>query len=88
MMDYETKAAESRLNAAVEAEEMNLFSILKPKIFVDGGQWCVLFGDNLQDGIAGFGDTPRKAVWAFNKAWDAPLPQQPDHQEKEGGSRG
>lgn len=61
---------ESRLSAAVEAEEMNLLVLLKPRIFIDGDQWCVLYGENLQDGIAGFGLTPRKAVWDFNKAWD------------------
>lgn len=31
----------------------------------DGNQWCVLYGDNLQVGIAGFGDTPYKAMLAF-----------------------
>ena len=62
-------AAQSRLNAAIEAEEFNLLSVLKPKIFIDGDQWCVLYGDNLQDGIAGFGDSPVLAVYDFNKAW-------------------
>jgi hypothetical protein len=61
---------QSKLNTAVEAEEMNLFSILKPKLYEDGKQWCVLLGDDIQSGICGFGDTPRKALWAFNKAWD------------------
>lgn len=31
----------------------------------DGNQWCVLYGENLQVGIAGFGDTPYKAMQAF-----------------------
>ncbi len=64
---------ESRLSAAVEAEEMNPFVLLKPRIFIDGDQWCVLHGENLQDGIAGFGLTQKKAICNFNKAWDKPI---------------
>ena len=55
------------------AETMQQFVIvqmLKPRIFVDGGRWCVLYGDNLQEGIIGFGDTPIDAVIAFNNAWN------------------
>lgn len=65
---------QSRLNAAVEVEEFNLVSLLKPRIFIDGNQWCVLHGENLQDGVAGFGDSPILAIYSFNKAWGKPLP--------------
>jgi hypothetical protein len=41
---------------------------LKPKL--DGNQWCVLWGDNLQSGVAGFGKTPSAAVLAFEYAMD------------------
>lgn len=71
-MDYKTLTQQSRLNAAAEAEEMQLFALLKPTLTQDGDQFCVLYGDNLQTGIGGFGDTPRKAIRAFNKAWDKP----------------
>lgn len=64
---------QSRLNAAIEVEEMTLVATLKPRISIDGNQWCVLYGENLQDGVAGFGDTPRLAVYDFNKAWDKSL---------------
>lgn len=69
-MDYETLTKQSINNAAVEAEEYNLVSLLKPKIFLDGRRWCVLYGENIQDGVAGFGLTPYKAVLDFNRAWD------------------
>lgn len=49
--------------------DYSLISMLKPIVKKDGDQWCVLYGDNLQDGVAGFGDTPHKAVLAFNQAW-------------------
>jgi len=26
--------------------------------YKDGNQWCCLYGENLQEGIAGFGSTP------------------------------
>ena len=45
------------------------FTLYRPRICKDGNQWCVLYGENLQDGVAGFGDTPALAVEAFNKAW-------------------
>lgn len=63
-------------NAAIESEEMNLVALLKPRVFIDGNQWCVLYGENLQDGVCGFGDTPRLAVYAFNKAWDTKISQE------------
>jgi hypothetical protein len=69
MSDYETLIAQSRHNAAIEAEEMNLVALLKPRIFIDGDNWCVLYGENLQDGVAGFGDSPKLAVYDFNKSW-------------------
>lgn len=47
--------------------------IWKPKLFIDGNQWCALFGENLQDGVAGFGDSPANAMWDFDKAWDTKL---------------
>ena len=79
-MDYETLTSQSKLKAAIEAEEMNLFSLLKPKLFQDGNQFCVMLGENIQEAIFGFGETPRKAVWAFNKEWDknAITPKTPD----------
>ena len=32
-------------------------------------QWCVLYGENIQDGICGFGNTPLDAIRAFNMDW-------------------
>ena len=64
------QVGQSRLNAAVEMEEMALFALLKPDLYKDGNHWCVLYGEDIQSGICGFGLTPRKAIWSFNKAWD------------------
>ncbi len=45
------------------------FVVLRPKLFPDGDKWCALYGENLQDGVAGFGDTPAEAAADFNEEW-------------------
>lgn len=67
MTDYTTLTEQRLLNAAIEAEEYNLVKTLGLHPYRDGNQWCILWGKNLQDGIAGFGDTPYLAVLDFNK---------------------
>lgn len=56
-----------------ERNVFNLFALLHPKLFIDGDQYCVLLGDNIQDGICGFGDTPTKAIVEFNNNFITPL---------------
>ena len=41
----------------------------KPRLFIDGNQWCALYGENLQDGVAGFGVTPDLAMRDFDMHW-------------------
>ena len=65
--DYIT--SELNYQTAQEVNEFNLFSMLKPSIQIDGDQWCVLYGDDLQVGIAGFGSSPHLAIMDFNGAW-------------------
>jgi hypothetical protein len=43
--------------------------LFRPRIFPDGDQWCALLGEDLQTGVAGFGETPYKACEAFDTAW-------------------
>ena len=62
------QSAQSQLSASVEAEEYNLVKILGLVPYKDGNSWCVLWGENLQVGVSGFGDTPYKAILAFNRA--------------------
>lgn len=42
---------------------------MKPKVYPDGNMWCALYGDNIQEGVCGFGETPEKACIAFDLAW-------------------
>jgi len=43
--------------------------LLRPKISIDGDQWRALYGDNLQDGVAGFGKSPDEAFRNFDENW-------------------
>jgi hypothetical protein len=43
--------------------------LIRPRVFVDGNQFCALYGENIQEGICGFGDTPEEALMAFDEEW-------------------
>ena len=43
--------------------------LMRPTLTRDGDQWCALYGDDLYNGVAGFGDTPAKAMINFDIAW-------------------
>lgn len=52
------------------AMEMARPSVLfKPTLGADGDMWCALLGENLQEGVAGFGKTPAEAMLAFDTAF-------------------
>lgn len=58
--------------------------LYRPNLTHDGKQWRVLYGENLHDGITGFGDTPEEAMRAFDQAWantKTPL-DQADHEHR------
>lgn len=63
---------------------------MKPRIFPDGNMWCCLYGENLQEGVAGFGETPEKAMSDFDRAimWEKAGPEsnttRPSKAQKEG----
>ena len=58
---------------SVRQEMTRPSAIYKPRIGIDGNQWGALYGDNLQEGVAGFGDSPELAMADFDKAWNAKL---------------
>lgn len=49
-------------------------AIFKPALSIDGDQWCALYGDDLQNGVAGFGKSPDDAMLDFDCNWSAKLP--------------
>lgn len=55
---------------SVAAQEMARPSVLfRPTLSADGDMWCVLLGENLQEGVAGFGATPYEAMLNFDQAF-------------------
>lgn len=61
--------------------ELTRFAVtLRPRLFIDGDQWCALYGENIQDGVAGFGDTPAKALSDFDAAFNKQLTPPPTHE--------
>lgn len=69
---HAAEMAQRRITDA--AEEYARPSVLfRPAIAIDGNQWCVLYGANLIDGVAGFGDSPELAMRDFDKNWYAKL---------------
>jgi hypothetical protein len=60
---------------ASACDQRRPFIQLRPSMSIDGDQWCALYGENLQDGVAGFGKSPDLAAWDFDRAWGAHLPE-------------
>ena len=44
-------------------------TLMRPAVYPDGDQWCALYGENIQQGVAGFGDTPEAACKDFDAHW-------------------
>jgi hypothetical protein len=58
-------AEAAKVRAALTAPHV----LYRPCLSADGDQWCALLGDNLQEGVSGFGDTPAAAMAAFDETW-------------------
>ena len=56
----ETQAAEEKLRPSY---------LYRPRLSKDGDKWCALYGEDLMNGVAGFGDSPDEAYRAFDNAW-------------------
>lgn len=54
---------EKQKEQPISAEEVLARAGLKP--YKDGNKWCILAGDNIQEGICGFGDTIDEALYQF-----------------------
>jgi len=66
---YDHILFQEKLRAAETESDFKLFSMLRPRLFLDGDRWCCLYGENIQEGLAGFGETPVGAVRQWNAAW-------------------
>lgn len=45
--------------------------LMRPCVFPENiTTWCCLYGENIQEGVAGFGDSPRAACDDFDRRWN------------------
>jgi hypothetical protein len=84
MNDHESAYASARFVEIVSqvAEDIRVSHtrpsvVFRPVLSIDGNQYCALFGADLQIGVAGFGDTPEKAMQDFDRNWFTPLRNSP-----------
>lgn len=66
---YDHILFQEKLRAAETESDYKLFSMLKPRLFVDGDHWCCLYGEDIQSGLAGFGKSPIEAIRQWNAEW-------------------
>lgn len=67
-------AQRNRINAAMAAYEAEMMRqrpsvLFRPKLFQYNDGYCALYGENIQEGCAGFGDTPKEAMRDFDDKW-------------------
>lgn len=75
MIDVSNDAFLARMAIVEAAAFMSAPHVrMRPSVFPDGNKWCCLYGDDLQVGVAGFGDTPEAACAEFDKAWSNAKP--------------
>jgi hypothetical protein len=68
--DYNGHIAAAEVNIYEYSIALNKPSYLyKPRLFLDGNRWCALYGEDLQNGVAGFGKSPELAYQDFDKQW-------------------
>lgn len=63
------------------AEQQRPCVIHKPTISLDGNMWSVLLGDNIMEGVVGFGKTPAHAMDNFDCAYWGKPPAHKTEQE-------
>lgn len=63
---YQSIQHQERLNLLIAEFDMVFVKAYNLIPFKDGNEWCVLLGDNIQEGISGFGKTPLNAILDFN----------------------
>lgn len=64
-----------KFEIAIETEAqkraLTMLTTLGATLSKDGDKFCWLYGDNLQDGIAGFGDSPMQAAYDFENTFNS-----------------
>lgn len=56
--------------AEVASEYNRPSAIYRPVLSRDGNKWIALYGEDLQVGCVGVGDSPALAMWNFDRAFE------------------
>ena len=75
-ISYVTPLAQ-QLISTLQSDYCRPSAVFRPRLFLDGNMYCALYGDDLMNGCAGFGETADAAMWDFDKNWTtqkAPTP--------------
>lgn len=63
---YEFLQHQEKLNYHITKNQLVFIETFNIKPYKDGNQWCVILGENIQEGIVGFGNSPFEAIVNFN----------------------
>jgi len=63
----------AEINYWQDKYELRYVESFKLTPFKDGNKWCVLLGENIQEGVVGFGTNPILAILDFNEAMIKPI---------------
>ena len=61
------RASEDEKYAAADKRRPSV--LYRPHLAKDGDMWSALYGDNIQEGVCGFGETPDLAMRDFDSKW-------------------
>lgn len=61
--------------ASAAYEMQRAFVLLKPRMAKDGNAWICCYGDNIQEGVTGIGDSPASAARDFDTNWNKQEPK-------------
>ncbi len=62
-------------NAAVELKRPSM--LFKPKLYIEGNQWCAMYGDSPAISLQGWGNSPELALIDFDLNYSEELDNQP-----------
>jgi len=64
---YADRVAARAMDAAAEYDRPS--TVYKPRLFIDGNVWCAIYGEDIQNGVCGWGKSPAEAFADFDRKW-------------------
>ena len=55
--------------SCIESNSTKPSVLYRPRLSLDGDTWITCYGDNIQEGCVGCGETPAKAMAEFDLSW-------------------